>query len=183
MKKMILAVLVIMATAAIFFALQDRDSSKENKVARTYSKKMTGVLEYNTTKKELKQAKIQVESKELAPSKRELFPKNAQVDLNQLEYSNSISKDWKTKLSKELLRYQKLDTKVVIKPHKSLIILKDKKGLHVEEVIISFINKSGLMNGFSALVDSESGKILKTWNRTTWLIKNKNSIQYQGELR
>ncbi|MCK5884718.1 MAG: hypothetical protein KAG61_13590 [Bacteriovoracaceae bacterium] len=184
MKKLILSSLIIITTAlVVFYILQNRPEGPVEKKLITYHKKANGLVKHNTTKKERKLAKIEHNVAGPAQSKRELSPKNSKIDLGDLEYSNKVSDGRNTLLSKRLLNFQKVGTKVVVRQYKSMVIMKGKKGQYVEEVIISFINESGLMNGFSALVDSETGKILKTWNRTTWMIKKDQGIQYQGELR
>ncbi len=182
MKKLVGVVsAIIIATAAIYFVHETNKRDTERPNIETYSKKQMGILRYSSTPKEITQARMAETPKDKV-LKRELFPKNSSIDLSKLEYMNKVTDKWRSKLSNNLLRFQKPDTKVVIKTQKSMVILNKKKGQYVEEVAISFINENGLINGFSALVDSETGKILKTWNRTTWLIKKQHGMKYQGEL-
>jgi hypothetical protein len=85
---------------------------------------------------------------------------------NSLEILNQYNKAWKSNLGHKLMRFQEADTKVFIRPLESLLQVKKGKGLLVEKVIIQFKLPSGKRSSFNALVDSESGKVLQTWNRT-----------------
>lgn len=52
-----------------------------------------------------------------------------------------------------------------IKKTESLILRKDDRKLAVESVVITLTRKDGAQSSFRALVDSETGKILETWDR------------------
>ena len=83
-----------------------------------------------------------------------------------LSMQNSVNPNWKELLGKDLLRFQKEDTKIIIKDELSLIKVKDSQGLYLEQVIITYLLKDGTQNSFHALVNSETGFVIDTWDRT-----------------
>lgn len=52
-----------------------------------------------------------------------------------------------------------------IKKTESLILRRDNRKLAVESVVITLTRKDGVQSSFRALVDSETGKVLETWDR------------------
>lgn len=89
--------------------------------------------------------------------------KDESVELPML---NKINTDWKEALGSELLQFQKDDTKIIVKDEQHIIKIKDNQGLYLEKVIITYFLKNGDQNSFHALVDSETGSIVDTWDRT-----------------
>lgn len=115
--------------------------------------------------KELERA--QLTNKIVKKSERELSPPTLEVE--GLTPVNSPSDNWEKALVQELLRFQTAETIVLVTPTRSLIIRDKGKLRYAEEVIVSFQNQKQVTGGFTALVDSETGKIIKTWNRIKWL--------------
>lgn len=83
-----------------------------------------------------------------------------------LDIQNKINPNWKEILGHELLRFQRDDTKVMLKEEFSIIQIQNGKGLYVEQIIVTYVLKDGTINSFRALVDSETGAILDTWDKT-----------------
>lgn len=83
-----------------------------------------------------------------------------------LEMHNSINADWKNLLGNDLLRFQEPETKVIIREELPVIKIFDNHALYLEQVVITYILKDGTKNSYRALVDSESGLVLETWDRT-----------------
>jgi hypothetical protein len=79
---------------------------------------------------------------------------------------NTENPNWKTLLGNDLLRFQREDTKVIIKEELPIIKVMDGKGQYLEQVIITYLLNNGDRNSFRALVDSETGLVLETWDRT-----------------
>lgn len=80
--------------------------------------------------------------------------------------SNTPSPDWEEEL-KEALLYQAGNsiTNIKIKHLDSFIWAHDGVAMHVESVVVSFLNENNQQTSFKALIDAESGKILKNWDQ------------------
>jgi hypothetical protein len=83
-----------------------------------------------------------------------------------LEMENKINPNWKDILGNELLRFQNNDSKVMIKEEFSIIRIQEDKGQYVEQVIVTYILKNGRINSYRALIDSETGSIIETWDKS-----------------
>ena len=92
--------------------------------------------------------------------------KNYQDQNSDLEMMNKINPNWKHILSSELLRFQKDDTKLMIKEEFSIIQVQEGKGHYTEQIIVTYVLKNGTVSSFRALVDSETGAIVETWDKT-----------------
>jgi hypothetical protein len=79
---------------------------------------------------------------------------------------NQISKEWKERLGQNLLRFLRPDTSVFIKKQGSVSLIEQNQLRHAEVVIIQLKSPEGRRYSYNAYVDSESGKVLQTWNRT-----------------
>lgn len=96
-------------------------------------------------------------------SERERFS-SEDVDL---EFENQINSRWKDELSQELLRFQPKGAQVFIEHEHALIQVKRGKGRYLEQVTIVYrLPTGGRRNSFHALVDSQSGRVVRTWGRT-----------------
>ena len=87
-------------------------------------------------------------------------------DKNKYQFSNKKNEDWELELRNRLL--DSLDNKpeLTIKREKSLIkILKD-KARYIEQAQIIIDHEDGRQDSFRALIDSESGRIIRSWDRT-----------------
>jgi hypothetical protein len=89
--------------------------------------------------------------------------KDENIDLPMM---NKINPDWKELLGNELLRFQKEDTKIIIKDELKLIKITNGQGQYFEQVVITYFLKNGDQNSFHALVNSENGAVTDTWDRT-----------------
>jgi len=153
---------------------------------KTFSKNnLNEVVTHQTTKEEYIKAKIPTplqfsednhrQPSSLAPSSflsrnnRKLMgnvdAKYADND-TKLEMINTVSPDWKELMGNDLMRFQSAETKIMVREDAPLIKLEDGKGRFVEQVTITFLMATGTTNSFKALVDSESGRILETWDKT-----------------
>ncbi len=86
-----------------------------------------------------------------------------QIDL---EMVNKVNPNWKEILGNDLLRFQQEDTKVMIKEEFPMIKIQNGKGQYLEQVIITYAFKNGNFSSFHALVDSDSGFVTETWDKT-----------------
>lgn len=92
--------------------------------------------------------------------------KNYQDEQVELEMINKINPNWDEILGNDLLRFQLSDTKVIVKAEYPLIKIQNGKGLYAEQVVITYLFSDGNYSSFHALVDSDTGFVLETWDRT-----------------
>lgn len=189
MKKNILFTFSFFIAVIIFIAVKNNENKivVTDKSYKTFVKNPNrSIASYPTTKDELKNALIdnsKPDQKEKIEQAREqlllkkyklrenriLIGDNAESytsRLTKLPMINSINKDWKTLLGNDLLRFQSEDTKVLIKEELPVIKVIDGKGQYLQQVVITYLLKNGDRNSYRALVDSESGLVLETWDRT-----------------
>lgn len=157
---------------------------------KTFEKKTAReIAAHSTTGMELEQARIPVAKREIASasgqSDRLMLPKDRTYpvregrlligDLNkgdyqneeaELEMVNKINPDWKNILGNDLLRFQEEETKVMIKEEFPVIKIQNGKGQYLEQVLVTYIFKNGNYSSYRALVDSDSGVVTETWDRT-----------------
>lgn len=98
------------------------------------------------------------------PEKKEL--EDAQIDSTNLNTRAQFDQQWEKPLVDYLLSFQPAETKVIVsyqRQHEIAEQTGQKK--QAIEVNISYMQNGQVTGGFTALVDSSNGKILKTWNR------------------
>ncbi|MEC7181305.1 MAG: hypothetical protein VXW15_01225, partial [Bdellovibrionota bacterium] len=87
-------------------------------------------------------------------------------DKNKYQFSNKKNEEWELELRNRLLDSLDNKPKLTIKREKSLIkILKD-KARYIEQAQIIIDHEDGRQDSFRALIDSESGRIIRSWDRT-----------------
>ena len=79
---------------------------------------------------------------------------------------NSPHPLWKKFVKRNLLRHRTQDAKVDIKALGSYIRIKNGKGRFIEKILVTQSKKGEVGPSFNAIVDSQSGRILSTYNRT-----------------
>ena len=84
----------------------------------------------------------------------------------ELPMTNKPNPNWKDILGNELLRFQATDTKVMVKEEFPVIKIQNSEGQYLEQVIITYVSKNGDQNSFRALVNSETGLVVETWDRS-----------------
>ncbi len=116
----------------------------------------------------------QLQLKPSTPKKREFIGDKKLIMKNgKLKFTNKPSKNWLTKLEKSLGRGSPSDTKIEIKPERSLILLEGSLAKNTEQVVVVF-NSENNRNSFRAMVDSQTGKVIRTWDHT--INENKKTI-------
>jgi hypothetical protein len=92
---------------------------------------------------------------------------------------------WREKLNHELLRFQKPDTVVIIRVGKTIENPSKKRLGRYHRVLVNYRTADGQHSAFSALVSEETGKVVRTWNRTIhedYSGKNKIRLTPSGTL-
>jgi hypothetical protein len=171
-----LSILFIAIGAYYFFSGSERQEKWQ-----TYNKVDHNKIEsYPTTKKEVEKYNLPDLKKEpkkrspaaVAPKTKKtklertiVNPLNKKLDPKTASH-NKVHKLWKERLGLNLLRFLRPDTVVFVKKQKSVSLLERNKLRHAEVVIIQLKSPEGRRYSYNAYVDSESGKVLQTWNRT-----------------
>lgn len=83
-----------------------------------------------------------------------------------LKWVNKPDKNWKEKTEKSLRLQSKAVKNITINPERSLVIIRDGNALLVESVVITLTNQADEESSFRAVIDSQTGKILETWDRS-----------------
>lgn len=140
------------------------------------------VASYETTEEEFMKARLPKPKgnfrspSSIAPNKHFIYRGNrvliGEVDpqytdvYTDLPMVNTISPEWKEKMGKDLMRFQDIDTKVLVQNEQSVIKIIEGKGQFLEQVSVTYLLKNGNRNSFRALVDSQTGMVIETWDRT-----------------
>jgi len=80
---------------------------------------------------------------------------------------NKYNPKWKNNLEKYLVKFQKKSVSVNVKLNEAYIMVKNNQGRLVEEVTVNYSEKGEHISSFKAMVDSETGDILKTFDKIT----------------
>ncbi len=91
---------------------------------------------------------------------------NYQDEQVELEMINRPNQNWKDILGNDLIRFHDQDTKVMVKEEFPVIKIQNGKGQYLEQVIVTYLFTNGNYSSYRALIDSESGLVLETWDKT-----------------
>lgn len=129
-------------------------------------------LEQDSPKQETpikeKPLKTQVAPEPIEPHKRRVIGDTAKSSKSSppIKPQNTPSPEWKSSLSESIQRQGGRDLKdLQITPIESLVWVHEGKALNVETAKVSFKDPGGREISFKAMVDSQSGKILQTWDQ------------------
>jgi hypothetical protein len=84
----------------------------------------------------------------------------------ELQMVNTINPEWKDVMGNDLMRFQPADTKLMVKEEVPVIKIIEGQGRYLEQVTVTYLQKDGNRSSFKALVDSETGSVVETWDRT-----------------
>jgi hypothetical protein len=84
-----------------------------------------------------------------------------------LKVLNKYNPKWKNILEKYLVKFQNKTVSVDVKLNEAYIMIKNNQGRLVEEVTVNYSEKGEHISSFKAMVDSETGAILKTFDKIT----------------
>ncbi len=192
MKKFWLFIFSSLIATGIAYYSKKAPSSLANKPGwNTFEKKSANhISAHPSTGKELEKARIPTPKRSIAQEKNESFGKTVlpkdrayQIrenrlligDIDRTDYQNEntdlvmlnkINPDWKNILGNDLLRFQEEETKVMIKEEFPVIKVQNGKGIYLEQVVVTYVFKNGNYSSFHALVDSDTGFVTETWDRT-----------------
>lgn len=83
---------------------------------------------------------------------------------------NEYNPDWESLFVEDVMRFQHPNSKLLIKHEDQVVLVNRQQLRYAEQVIVSTLRANGEVTSFKALVDSGSGQLLETWNRT--IVKN-----------
>ena len=141
---------------------------KENKVD-LIEKKDKLIQKKIQTKNKLKKIVPQKNKKinqNIIPSKKIVNINPKKIDKTKFKFSNEKNSDWKIVLRNRLLDSLDNRPELTIKKEKSLIKVIRDKAIYVEQARIIIDHEDGRQDSFRALINSETGKIIKSWDRT-----------------
>lgn len=91
---------------------------------------------------------------------------NYQDEQVELVMVNRPSQNWKDILGNDLIRFHDEETKVMIKEEFPVIKVQNGKGQYLEQVVVTYLFTNGNYSSYRALVDSETGFVQETWDKT-----------------
>jgi len=104
------------------------------------------------------------------------------TDLGNIRLINKENKDWKKLYSNNFLRmlgdHKVSDFKVKLK--KSILKVTNNIGHQLEHVVVSYNRPDGNPYSFEALIDSETGHAVQTWNQTRYEFKQPAKLKAIG---
>lgn len=156
MKKYnFLILLIIFLSPFLFFIIKNKEKPKAS-----FSKEKSEVT------KSYKPPKVYS-----LPSKKEPAPERRTVYVGKIKNKkeikpiNTYNPNWQENLKINLLKFQNSSVDVKITLKESMFMVSKNKGRLVEKVIVNYFEKDEFISSFSAIVDSESGSILKTYDK------------------
>lgn len=144
MTKKIVSVSLIVLVAVIYFFMK-----KEN----------TPALNATKTQAKFPSSHVSVVSPPVITS-----PKRTPASVG---YVNAPSKDWEARLTNTLKTQGGEALKEIkIVKEKTMVWTRDDVPLHAQSVVVTLTNKQEVQSSFRAIVDSQTGKVLETWDQT-----------------
>ena len=181
---------------AISFFIYKYFQNTTNEDWTTYSKTEKGVKIYPTTLQEKKETNIPLplptqktskkpESKKEITRKNIGLPHDKKLEEMDLNFKNEFNEDWKKLLGEKLLDNQQDGTRIIIKRIDSLLEIKQKDATFYEVAIIKFVDPQGKQSSFRALVDSQTGRVYRRWDKTVFenYKKEKTGLTPSGTLQ
>ena len=113
------------------------------------------------------------------------LPPGVKKEVKDLDVKNSVSEDWEDKLVESLkIQGGEAVKDIEIKKVASFVWVQNDVGINVESVIVTVKGKDAKESIFKAMVDSETGKILETWDRPIEDLSNpKNGFRLKVDPR
>lgn len=197
MKKYSLITFSFLIAISIFMLLkmpkEKKLISKINEYQTFFKTPSREIASYKSTPEDLKKAQLLDSSKKSRESDtdflknipqregRLLIGDNINTYKNaflKLEMINGHKKNWKEMLGSDLLRFHGPDTKLIVKEEYPIIKVFGDKGKYFEQVVVTYLHKNGDRGSFRALVNSETGLVEETWDRTIHekAFKKKNNL-------
>lgn len=100
-----------------------------------------------------------------------------------IKYINKTNPEWQKAYTGKLLRLGKAKTvsDLKIEHQESLIQVKRKAARNLEHIKVSYLDENGNPFAFEALVDSETGSMVRSWNQTRYEFKKPMAFSIDGK--
>ena len=101
---------------------------------------------------------------------------------NDIKYINETNPEWQTAYTKKLLRLGKGKkiSQLNVEHQKSMVEVKRKSARNLEHVRVSYLDENGNPFSFEALIDSETGSMVRSWNQTRYEFKKPIVFSTEG---
>lgn len=163
MKKIIWCIPLIIVAIASFYYFNKKQ------VTSVALKERSQAIEKTSTSKRAPASvpTSQVMHKQATPEKiqERKWVGNKKMPRDKIIFVNSPKKEWKTLFMKKISRGLPADVDIEVQDEESLVILEGKMARNTEQVVVIY-NSSAKRNSYRAMVDSQSGKIIRTWDHT-----------------
>ncbi len=171
MKAIINSFLIFILIVVGYLVLREKfiNKSKDNNYMTIYTKNIK-----RKNKRSISSVKsFSIDSNNF--NNREIVGENlGKISSKKLPLINYVSSQWVNKLTWQLIRSQVSGINVMVDHKKELILVRKGQGRYVEKVLVTYKNKEGKkISSFNALVDSQTGTIIRSWNRTIHERKNR----------
>jgi hypothetical protein len=175
MKKLkyitIFTVTLTIALVVYKYKTEEKDIQKSS--WQTYEKVGPKITTHGSTEQEMRKSRVNT-SKKRTPASISKIKKgrtmtgslHKEYDKAKASFLNKPADDWKEKFVKSKFVVFGDETKILIK-HKDSIIQVNKKGaMYLEKVVVSIQRDNEPPMSYEALINSETGQQIKSWNRT-----------------
>lgn len=94
-------------------------------------------------------------------------------NLHDIVFINKVNTNWKQIYTGNFKRmlYDKKPQNFKVKLKRSIIKLKEHTAQNLEHVLVSYTKPNGHPFSFEAMIDSETGSLIRTWNKTRYEFK------------
>jgi hypothetical protein len=173
-KKIILSLFTIAGVLSFLFI-----SPKEKRSTKIVKSKE---VKNNTKSKDINSSTRSIASvppvKRPSPSIKRVYT-GSFSNLADITLTNKVNKNWKKLYKSNFLRMASVKKvkglKIELK--KSMVQVKNNIGRNLEHVVVSYIKPNGQPFSFEAIIDSETGHLVQTWNKTHYEFKKPFKIQ------
>ena len=109
---------------------------------------------------------------------------NQKNSYQNLKFTNQVNQNGKALYTKNLTRMLKEDIAgdLKIQVKESIIKVKKQTARNLEHVIVSYTKKNGESFSYEALIDSETGTPIKSWNQTRYEFPKSVKLNPNGRL-
>lgn len=102
-------------------------------------------------------------------------------ELKELKIVNSFNPNWEKNYLKNIQRsFFDEKVKVEIKHLRSLVYVKFKEGRLAEKVKVAITRENGRQSSYTALIDSETGAMINSWNASRYEFRDSVSLNGKG---
>jgi hypothetical protein len=102
--------------------------------------------------------------------------KDKEWNENNLDFANEFNPDWEELLTDRLMIGMDPHMKLKIQKQKSFIKIISGRAFYVEQVAVKFTQSNGRVNSFTALINSENGKVISSWDKTIHETLNREEV-------